>query len=473
MSHSSRYARSRPPPKVYSEPQLNFLKSYLPEYERRSLGPVRGDAKKFALERATDFIARFGIPEDSDPGEDGDRDARFRATLYNWYKNTVGRNRRKAEGRPRSARKAAEKATDLARWAQSTSSGTSAINGTYSNPDTSSSPTIGSFSHEEATPAVTPSPTVPARIPVQYSVPSTLANALQPSPSPPPPHIPPAHVTVTTLRDAFLSNVDAPLLASHIQTFVLSNPSPLALKPIIAALFQAISTEWDTKKTTPNSLLTRFLGAATYFTSAIRHSGVSGPIAGARALQMQIRKSAKWVSTPTLNPRSVSAAAPSSSSASTSSMSLELQRITVDRARRKDHIQWARIHAAALEVGVFTFGFELRNSGVDSTYDYAESRVFSTLVAQDALWEEDEVEWVAGALVLQALIRTSMRGNQRQRKLYEDLLVNYEERWKEMKDEARQALVTVGPAIFFAICMLIVVQDALLAAKADLARLSI
>ncbi|KAF7376473.1 hypothetical protein MSAN_00063000 [Mycena sanguinolenta] len=368
--------------------------------------------------------------------------------------------RRKAEGKPRSARKAAEKgaATELARWAQSTSSGASAINGTYSNPDTSSSPTIGSFSHEE-TPAVTPSPTVPARIPVQYSVQSTLANALQPSPSPPPPHIPPAHVTVTTLRDALLSNIDAPLLASHIQTFVLSNPSPLALKPIVAALFQAISTEWDTKKTTPNGLLTRFLGAATYFTSAIRHAGVSGPMAGARALQIQIRKYAKWVPTPVPNPRSASAAAPSSSSAGTSSMSLELHRITVDRARRKDHIQWARIHAAALEVGVFTFGFELRNSGVDSAYDYGESRVFSTLVAQDALWEEDEVEWVAGALILQALIRTSMRGEQGQgqRKLYEELLVNYEERWKEMKDEARQALVT----------------DALLAAKADLIRLSV
>jgi hypothetical protein len=73
--------------------------------------------------------------------------------------------------------------------------------------------------------------------------------------------------------------------------------------------------------------------------------------------------------------------------------------------------------------------------------------VFSDLIVQDALWEDDEVEWVAGILVLQALIRTSMRGDPGQRKLYEDLLVNYEERWKEMKDEARQALVTVCPAI--------------------------
>lgn len=295
---------------------------------------------------------------------------------------------------------------------------------------------------------MTPSPTVTARIPVQYSVPSTLANALQPSPSPPPPPPPPPPITVASLRDAFLTNVDAPLLASQIQTFVLSNPSPLGLKPVIFALFQAISTEWDKNNTPPNPFLTRFLGAATYFTSAIVHAGVSGPIAGARALQMQIRKSAKWIPTPVPNPRTTSTPSSSSAISSTaSSISLELHRITLDRARRKEHIQWARIHAAALEVGVFTFGFELHNSGVQGAYDYGESRVFSDLIVQDALWEDDEVEWVAGILVLQALIRTSMRGDPGQRKLYEDLLVNYEERWKEMKDEARQALVTVCPAI--------------------------
>ncbi|KAF7357710.1 hypothetical protein MVEN_00816800 [Mycena venus] len=76
MSQNARFPRTRPPPKAYTETQLNFLKSYLPEFERRSLGPIRGDAKKFALERAADFIARFGIPEETEPGED--TDARFR-----------------------------------------------------------------------------------------------------------------------------------------------------------------------------------------------------------------------------------------------------------------------------------------------------------------------------------------------------------------------------------------------------------
>ncbi|KAJ7693378.1 hypothetical protein B0H17DRAFT_500673 [Mycena rosella] len=462
MAQNSRF-RSRAPPKAsYTEPQLVFLKSYLPEYERRSLGPVRGDAKKFALDRAAEFITRFGLPDDLDAGED--TEGRFREQLYNWFKNTVGRNRRKADGKPRSARKAAEKATEQRShpWDHNATSSAPAINGIYPHPESSSSPTItGTYSHAENTPTVTPSPTVAARIPIQYSLPSTLANALQPSPSPPPPLPPPTPTTVASLRDAFLNNLDAPLLASQIQAFVISNPSPLALRPVIIALFQAISTDWDKNKIPPNPCLTRFLGAANYFSPAVMHAGVSGPLAGARALQMQIRKSSKWIPTSIAYPRPTQpSASPSTSSmsSSASSMSHELHRITLDRARRKDHIQWARIHAAAIEVGVFTFGYGLRDSADERNgYDYGEGRLFSNLVAHDALWEDDEVEWVAGVLVLQALIRTSMRGDTGQRRRYEDLLINYEERWKEMKDETRQALVT----------------EALLAAKSDLTRMSL
>ena len=68
-------------PKVYTDQQLAFLRrcdglvdsfqliskyvsSSLPEFERRLQGPIRGDAKKFALEKATEFIAQFGIPDE-------------------------------------------------------------------------------------------------------------------------------------------------------------------------------------------------------------------------------------------------------------------------------------------------------------------------------------------------------------------------------------------------------------------------
>ncbi|KAJ3569184.1 hypothetical protein NP233_g5227 [Leucocoprinus birnbaumii] len=68
-------------------------------------------------------------------------------------------------------------------------------------------------------------------------------------------------------------------------------------------------------------------------------------------------------------------------------------------------------------------------------------RAFSEMMARDAVWESDEVEWVAGICVLRAVIRTAMRGDRRQRDEYDELLRTYEGRWKEIKDEARQALV--------------------------------
>lgn len=44
------------------------------------MGPIRGDAKKFALERAADYIARFGIPDGMDPGEE--TDAKFKEVCF-------------------------------------------------------------------------------------------------------------------------------------------------------------------------------------------------------------------------------------------------------------------------------------------------------------------------------------------------------------------------------------------------------
>jgi len=80
----------------------------------------------------------------------------------------------------------------------------------------------------------------------------------------------------------------------------------------------------------------------------------------------------------------------------------------------------------------------------NSGYAYAMGRAFSEMMARDAVWESDEVEWVAGICVLRAVIRTAMRGDRRQRDEYDGLLRTYEGRWKEIKDEARQALVTVS-----------------------------
>lgn len=115
----------------------------------------------------------------------------------------------------------------------------------------------------------------------------------------------------------------------------------------------------------------------------------------------------------------------------------EMERIAFDRQRRKDYIQWARIHAAAIELGM------LGVNG-DPNYQLVSGRSFSEVMARDSVWQEDEVEWCAGIYILRAIIRTGLRGGPAQRQEYGEILSTYEGRWKEIKDEARQALVTVG-----------------------------
>ncbi|KAG6865950.1 hypothetical protein C0991_010205 [Blastosporella zonata] len=410
----------------------------LVEFERRSQGSIRGDAKKFALERASDFIAQFGLPPEFLGVHEADN--KFREQIYNWFKNTVGRNRRKIEGRPRSGTKKSpekvvvhENPTDIPSW---NSIATTTII-PYAHAESSSSPAI-------ANSAVTRPPVVS---PVQYA---TLHNAA-PIPIPTPiPTVPSPHIKVTitksTIRDAFLRNVEASSLANMIQTFAISDPSPTPLTAVVEALFEALSTEtksgYFNDNREPHAYLRRYLDASLYFTPSVVHAGVSGPMAGPRAIQMHVRKFATWV--PNISPM------PSSSTSR--SMTDDMQRIANDRQRRKDHIQWANIHSAALELGMLGMGHagDADNSG----YAYAMGRAFSEMIARDAVWESDEVEWVAGICILRAVIRTAMRGDRRQRDEYDELLRTYEKRWKEIKDEARQAFVTVSPHHTFEIMAL-------------------
>lgn len=235
------------------------------------------------------------------------------------------------------------------------------------------------------------------------------------------------NVTPAALREAFLTRgIDATTLSSLIQSYVLSHPSPTALNPIIDSLFAAVTSSLNVpsaSRTASNhdtiiTILRRFADACSYFPATLVHAGVSGSGAGHRALQMAIRRSSVWC--------------PMSAPASTS-MTDEMERIATDRQKRKDHIQWAQIHGAALELGLF--GFRGDYSDMDGS--------LSELMAHDAVWEEDEVEWVAGVFVLRSLIR---KGSLARKREYEQLLSTYEGRWKEIKDEARQALVTVCDA---------------------------
>ncbi|KAF7426340.1 hypothetical protein PC9H_008708 [Pleurotus ostreatus] len=448
MSSDPRVHKPRVP-KAYSDEQLTFLRSHLSEFERRSQGSIRGDAKKFALERAQDFITRFGLPSDY-VGVD-ESEPRFREQIYNWFKNTVGRTRRKLEGRPRSAKKVAEKAA-------------AAHQGTNDHGEVtwnaSVSPAIISYTQTEHE---SPVNAAQALAPLPYSSlqpsSSSLAANITTSVGVVPVNtqqamslnLPP---TIPNIRDALLNGYDPSTISGLIQSYVMANPSATPLTPVVDALFDAIATA-ESQSSSRNgynngrdatSFLQKFYDASTFFPSTVVHAGIAGPFAGPRALQMRIRKHSTW--TPSPSPHFSSASGISSGqhpgTQSSTSIADEMQRIAVDRQRRKDYIQWAKIHAAALELGLLTLEPESSN--------FSTGRAFSEMVARDAVWEQDEVEWVAGICILRAVIRTADR---RWRDEYDGLLRAYENRWKEIKDEARQTIVT----------------EVLLGAKEDLARL--
>ena len=281
-------------------------------------------------------------------------------------------------------------------------------------------------------PAPPPAPPVPPAPPLQPTPPASIH-----PPSPHNHHHPHLSQVITQqlVTDAFLQALDPSTISTMIQSFIITNPSPTPLTPIVQALFDAVSAD----SRDPYIHLRRYFDASSYLPNAIVHAGVSGPMAGPKALQMLIRKYSTWIPYPSPS----SSSSPSPTTNPSPSLSHEMQRIATERQRKKDHIQWARIHAAALELGLMSVARvgDTDNSG----YIYAMGRAFSEMMARDAVWENDEVEWAAGVCVLRAVIRTAMRGDRRQRDEYDQLLTTYEGRWKEIKDEARQALVAVTP----------------------------
>ncbi|TFK22465.1 hypothetical protein FA15DRAFT_671508 [Coprinopsis marcescibilis] len=446
-------------PKSYTEPQIEFLKSHLPEFERRSHGTVRGDAKKYALDRASEFIQTFGLPQEFHTLEEGD--SRFKEQIYNWFKNTVGRNRRKLEGKPRSVKKSSvEKAGDNSAISTAISWNGAAV----AQPQQTSLATYSHSQHVDSTqgagpssPAMNPQPIISQ---MQYGTMHPNASIPSHSNTPPAPthaHVPPPPqqqpqpiavsinmaITQETLCDGFLSpSVDCATLSNMIQSFVASNPGPTPLVPVLDALFAASVAEAPAYSRDPLPLVQKFYETSRYFQHSIVHAGLSGPQAASRAILMQIRKNSVWVSVAPWASNSNAGAGgyrQSPVTSPTTSLSEDMQRMAVERQRRKDHIQWARIHAAALETGMIGF---IGRDAENLPYPYTTARAFSEMIARDAVWENDEAEWVAGSFVLRAVIRTALRGDRRQRDEYAEMLRAYEGRWKEIKDEVRQTMAT-------------------------------
>ncbi|KAK1234178.1 hypothetical protein PQX77_002604 [Marasmius sp. AFHP31] len=371
-------------PKAYTDQQLGFLKSHLPEFERRTQGAVRGDAKKYALEKAVEFIATFGLPPEFNGLSAEEAEGRFREQIYNWFKNTVGRTRRKLEGRPRSVKKAD--------WTPPppSSTVTSAV---------TASPSAASTSQV----SVVQQQAGPSLATVQQTTPTT-APAQIPAPAPPPPIVY-QQQQPTSPADAFIQCTDPNTLA----TLILSSlPSTrLQLDPAMHALSHACSQ--DVTGTLHDHVRLLLNAARLFPPEGVTHASVSGPMAVTTALQMHIRRNSIYAPCP-------------HTERSSSDLAEEMHRNALDRQRKKSFITWARIHAAAIELCILT--------GTDLA--------FSELIARDSVWQSDEVEWVAGVYILRALIRTTPEAKGK----YEQLLAEYENRWREIRDETRQALVT-------------------------------
>lgn len=394
---------------------------------------MRGDAKKFALERAAEFISTFGLPDELDGVTEPE--PRFREQIYNWYKNTVGRTRRRQEGRPRSSKKASEEAQSSSHftWPTNLATPTTVPYPQVNIPITTAKPA------ERLSPMPHPAPQY---VTVAYQATSTLSvagSASRPSPNTNHSH----SIDISSIRDGFLNPaIDVPSLSSMIQTYTTSTPSRTPLAPVVDALFDATTIAQAAQPQSPPpaasypasdpsyQLLHRFAEVCAYFPPSLAHANATGSLAGPRAVQMALRTASVWLP---LDAHS----APSAQA----SMSHEMERMTLDRQRRKDYIQWARVHAAAIELGILGVSGD---SASANGYVLGGARSFSEGMARDAVWQEDEVEWCAGMFVLRAIIRAGIRCGSGPRGEYEELLRIYEGRWKEIKDETRQALVTVS-----------------------------
>jgi hypothetical protein len=69
-------------PKACTSRRLIFLRSCISDFESRTRGHVRVYTKKFALDHASEFFVRFGMPEDlQDINEAGPRSREVRAVV--------------------------------------------------------------------------------------------------------------------------------------------------------------------------------------------------------------------------------------------------------------------------------------------------------------------------------------------------------------------------------------------------------
>ncbi|KAJ3528756.1 hypothetical protein NMY22_g9277 [Coprinellus aureogranulatus] len=459
---------------------------YLPEYEKRSQGSVRGDSKKFAFQKAAEYIATFGVSAEFVGAEDGE--ARF--------KEVGTPNLNTASSLPPATGMSWDPATGLAQYpGHGRPDGKTASSSSLGQAMSPLQPYSPTGLHMGPSSSLAGGSTQHATAASSSSVPHSAHPANTPLGTTP--HVTPSLITQHTLREAFLT-FDAPSLGSVVQRFAVQaqQHSHTPLTPVVEALFEASIAEAPAYSRDPAPLVRRYFEAATYLPSGsaanggIMHAGVAGPSAAARALQMAVRRNSVWVGvekmvlatstssgSPGLGtfssnanwsagqgyyhgatspmPTSGSGTPGLASATASSSLNEDMQRIASERQRRKDHIQWARIHAAALELGMM--GQQTHGAGRGSASSSSSITADGLTGAVDGTSQGSTQGYAAGRAFSEMVARDAdgFAGDRRQREEYAEMLRNYESRWKEIKDEVRQTMV----------------MEALITAKEDLARL--
>ncbi|KIJ38977.1 hypothetical protein M422DRAFT_781270 [Sphaerobolus stellatus SS14] len=369
----------------HTDEQLSWLRSHLTEYEQRASGNVRGDAKKFALEMASKYIEKWGVP-------DGEKENTMKEQIYTWFKNTSARG------------KEARKRHQLMKKAERPSTAYLTV------------PNIEQPVH-----------TSPSTSQLRYQPPPQPQPQPQPQPPPPPPpqtHYappipqPPQHFVApapnsgglppyaSTVRDSILDPTCTP---NDVSTAMQICPNiPDIMNAVFAAAILLTSTATSDMGDPLHHLMHRYSSAINLWPRTMAYRAYTGVHSGRYLLHYSIRKNATWIPSNPIHHHH-------------HDMQEELNRINLDRQRRRDHVLWARIHAASLELGL-----------VENTW-------LAETLANDAMWEEDEVEWVSGCVLLKGLVRAGKMPEIGS--TWTDLMHRYQSKWKEVRDEGRQALM--------------------------------
>ncbi len=269
--------------------------------------------------------------------------------------------------------------------------------------------------------------------------------------------VPPPHMSGTpaipALVSAFMTpHVTAGQLAHIINSTIMPNQQNYpSLGPTIQSLLYAANALYSNPENpgagidSITEMLKRYKAMLPSLALNVNHFGCSGPMAGLKAIRVALRKNSSWISY-------ASNTLPAQSSASRRPeipIHDQMHRTSVDRVRKKEYVIWSIIHSAAYDVGLLGPSKSPLELGLppDQLEDDDGSNRLAESIARDCVWDNEEVEWVAGSLLLRAVAKklATEGSSPHVRRQWEETTIAYETRWKEVRDEGRQTLMEVCP----------------------------